>query len=292
MVSKLEKKKKSRRMVKTTMTGATHREEYDASSGTSQLQVPTTNPGSIENPTLQITIHKLNGCNFLKWSQSVKLFIRVKGKLGYLIGANKAPKPEDHVYQTWDSENSMVMAWLINSMETAIGQTYLFLPTAKDLWDEVQETYSDLGNATQMFEIKTKLKDIKQGSHSVTQYYNILPNAWQELDLFSNMEWKCAEDNAHYCKILEKERAFDFLAGLNKELDEVRGQILGKEPLPSVREIFSEVRREKSRPKVTLGEQQSSQSETSALVIHGEEAFQPNDQQLGKKGDCPWCENC
>ena len=107
-------------MVKTTMTGATHREEYDASSGTSQLQVPTTNPGSIENPTLQITIHKLNGCNFLKWSQSVKLFIRVKGKLGYLIGANKAPKPEDHVYQTWDSENSMVMAWLINSMETAI----------------------------------------------------------------------------------------------------------------------------------------------------------------------------
>ena len=279
-------------MVKTTMTGATHREEYDASSGTSQLQVPTTNPGSIENPTLQITIHKLNGCNFLKWSQSVKLFIRVKGKLGYLIGANKAPKPEDHVYQTWDSENSMVMAWLINSMETAIGQTYLFLPTAKDLWDEVQETYSDLGNATQMFEIKTKLKDIKQGSHSVTQYYNILPNAWQELDLFSNMEWKCAEDNAHYCKILEKERAFDFLAGLNKELDEVRGQILGKEPLPSVREIFSEVRREKSRPKVTLGEQQSSQSETSALVIHGEAAFQPIDQQLGKKGDCPWCENC
>ena len=98
----------------------------------------------------------------------------------------------------------MVMAWLINSMEAAIGQTYLFLPTAKDLWDAVQETYSDLGNAAQMFEIKTKLKDIKHGSYSVTQYYNILQNAWQELDLFSNMEWKCAEDSAYYCKILEK----------------------------------------------------------------------------------------
>ena len=171
----------------------------------------------------------------------------------------------------------MVLAWLINSMEAAFGQTYLFLPTAKDLWDAVQETYLDLGNAAQMFEIKTKLEDIKQGSYSVTQYYNILQNAWQKLDLFYNMEWKCAEDNAHYCKILEKERAFDFLAGLNKELDEVRGQILGKEPLPSVREIFSEVQREKSRPKVTLGEQQSSQSETSALVIHGGETFQPND---------------
>ncbi|RVW24633.1 hypothetical protein CK203_096113 [Vitis vinifera] len=86
-------------MVKTAMTGATHREESDASSGTSQLQVPATNPGSIENPTLQITIH-----------------------------ANKAPKPEDHV-PNLDSENSMVMAWLINSMETALGRpTSFFLP--------------------------------------------------------------------------------------------------------------------------------------------------------------------
>ena len=105
----------------------------------------------------------------------MKLFIKGKGKLGYLTGANKALKPENPANQTWDS----VMAWSINSMEAAIGQTYLFLPTAKDLWDEVQETYSDLGNATQMFEIKTKLKDIKQGSYSVTQYYNILQNAWQ-----------------------------------------------------------------------------------------------------------------
>ena len=117
----------------------------------------------------------------------------------------------------------MVMAGLIKSMEAAVVQTYLFFPTAKDLWDAVQETYSDLGNAAQRFEIKTKLKDIKQGSYSVTQYYNTLQNAWQELDLFSHMEWKCVEDSAYYCKILEKERAFDFLAGLNKELDEVRG---------------------------------------------------------------------
>ena len=90
--------------------------------------------------------------------------------MGYLTSANKAPKSEDPVYQTWDSENSMVMAWLINSMEVAIRQTYLFLPIAKDLWDAVQETYSNLGNAAQMFEIKTKLKDIKQGSYNVTQY--------------------------------------------------------------------------------------------------------------------------
>ena len=97
----------------------------------------------------------------------MKLFIKGKGKLGYLTGANKALKPENPANQTWDS----VMAWSINSMEAAIGQTYLFLPTAKDLWDAVQKTYSDLGNAAHVFEIKTKLKGIKQGSYSVTRYY-------------------------------------------------------------------------------------------------------------------------
>ncbi|RVW97657.1 hypothetical protein CK203_028060 [Vitis vinifera] len=111
-------------MVKTAMTGATHREESDASYGTSQLQFPATNPGGTENPTQQIMIHKLNGRNFLHWSQLVKLFIRGKGKLGYLTSTNKAPKSEDPVYQTWDSENSMVMVWLINSMEDlALGRT-------------------------------------------------------------------------------------------------------------------------------------------------------------------------
>ena len=73
------------------------------------------------------------------------------------------------------------------------------------------------------------------------------------------------------------QREFDFLVGLNKELNEVWGQILGKESLPSIREIFFEVQREESRRKVMLREQQSSQSRTSTLVIHDGKTFQPND---------------
>ena len=39
---------------------------------------------------------------------------------------------------------------------------------------------------------------------------------------------------------------FDFLASLNKDLDEVQGKILGKEPLLPLDEVFAEVRREES----------------------------------------------
>ena len=74
-------------------------------------------------------------------------------------------------------------------METKIGQTYLFLRTAKDVREAIKMTYSNLGNSTQVFDIKSKLWDIKQGSQSVTQYYNALKNLWQELDLFYEVTW-------------------------------------------------------------------------------------------------------
>ena len=43
------------------------------------------------------------------------------------------------------------------------------------------------------------------------------------------------------------------MAGLNVEFDEVRGRIIGKQSLPSMGEVFSEVRREESRRNVMLG---------------------------------------
>ena len=56
-------------------------------------------------------------------------------------------------------------------MKLAIGKTYMFLPTVKDVWDAIQETYSDVENASQIFELKTRLWQMKQGDREVTEYY-------------------------------------------------------------------------------------------------------------------------
>ncbi|KAK9214139.1 hypothetical protein WN944_006127 [Citrus x changshan-huyou] len=137
------------------------------------------------------------------------------------LGETKALDVLDPGYPQWDAENSMVQAWLINSMDVDIGRTYLFLPSAKELWEAVTETYSNLGNAAQLFEIKSQLRDQKQGSLSVTQYFNSLNNIWHELDLYYESQWHCSEDAIKYKRMLDRERLFDFLYGLNKELDEV-----------------------------------------------------------------------
>ena len=64
----------------------------------------------------------------------------------------------------------------------------------------------------------------------MTEYYNTLTELWQEIDLFHDMEWKCSDDGKKYEKMIEKERVFDFLHGLNSDLDEVRGRLLGTKP--------------------------------------------------------------
>ena len=42
------------------------------------------------------------------------------------------------------------------------------------------------------------------------------------------------------------------MAGLNKGLDEVRNQILGRKPLSALQEVFSKVRREESRRSIMM----------------------------------------
>ena len=96
----------------------------------SEIIPPNPNPDS---HSVQITNIKLNGDNFLRWSQSIRMYIRGRGKIGYLTGEKQEPAKEDPSYMTWDAENSMVMTWLVNSMEEEISSNYLCYSTAKEL---------------------------------------------------------------------------------------------------------------------------------------------------------------
>ncbi|KAI5434139.1 hypothetical protein KIW84_021124 [Lathyrus oleraceus] len=111
-------------------------------------------------------------------------------------------------------------------METGICKTYMFLPSAKDVWEAVKETYSNIQNSSQIFGLKSKLWHAKQGDRSVTAYYNELLTLWQELDLCYDDNWRCTEDSVLFLKRQENDRVFMFLARLNKDLDEVRGSAL------------------------------------------------------------------
>ena len=139
---------------------------------------PATQTHNTESHPVQITTIGLNGDNFLRWSQSVHMYLKGREKIGYLTGDKVAPASEDPLYTIWDAENSMVMTWLVNSMNEEIGSDYMCYSTAKELWDNVNQMCSDLGNQSQVYELTLKLGEIQQGEESITKYFSSLKLLW------------------------------------------------------------------------------------------------------------------
>jgi hypothetical protein len=81
----------------------------------------------------------------------------------YLNGRIQEPKPNDPTYDKWEAENSTVMSWLMHSMQPEISQEYLFLHTAKEVWDVATQTYSKVGNAALKYDLKRQIHGLTQG---------------------------------------------------------------------------------------------------------------------------------
>ena len=95
--------------------------------------------------------YRLNGQNYLQWSQVVKTFLKGKGKLSHLMGTG--PAAEDATFAKWDEEDSMIMSWLWNSMTPEVSQTCMFLTTTREVWETVLQTYSKMKDAALIYEI-------------------------------------------------------------------------------------------------------------------------------------------
>ncbi|KAI9200908.1 hypothetical protein LWI28_014970 [Acer negundo] len=60
--------------------------------------------------------------------------------------SDQEPEKTNAQHATWDAENSMVMAWLVNSMEENVSENYHGYSTTKDMWNNLTQMYYDLEN--------------------------------------------------------------------------------------------------------------------------------------------------
>ncbi|KAJ1381714.1 gag-polypeptide of LTR copia-type [Sesbania bispinosa] len=217
-------------------------------------------PGELQNIH---SAYRLNGRNYLKWAQLVRTVLKGKGKLSHLT--EPGPKQEDPKFTTWDEEDSMIMAWLWNSMIPEISDTCMFLNSAKEIWDVVEQAYSKAKDAAQVYEVKVKTLAAKQGNKTVTEYANQLKSLWMELDHYRVIKAKCTEDSTLLKEYIEQDKVYDFLVGLNPEFDQVRMQILGKQKVPCFNEVVAIVRSEESRRGLML---ESQAVENSAMPLN------------------------
>ncbi|KAK9044876.1 hypothetical protein V6N11_058767 [Hibiscus sabdariffa] len=231
-----------------------------------------------------ITCHRMNGDNYLEWSQSVKIFLLGRERLGYITGDAAQPASTASGYAKWLRENGQVMTWLLRSMSPTISWNFLLYQSAATMWAAVEETYSSNDNIAEIYHIEAQAVALKQNNMPTTLYFNSFHTLWRQADLFSQLEWAVPGDAALYQKIIAQRRLFQFLFGLNKVLDEVSGRILAMSLLPSPREAFSMVKKEESRRNVMLSAEQPALLEGSALLTH--QSSGPS-----RKGR-PWCDHC
>nr|XP_009774423.1 PREDICTED: uncharacterized protein LOC104224462 [Nicotiana sylvestris]XP_016490473.1 PREDICTED: uncharacterized protein LOC107810229 [Nicotiana tabacum] len=159
----------------------------------------------------------------------------IRKLLGYITGEKKAPAVTDPNNSQWDSDNSLVMTC-----------------TAKKIWNLARPSYSRKGNDAQIFEIRNKIPVTTQGELTVTDYCSKLSGLRQEIDYYQDLQAKCSNDAVLFQQLIEKERVYDFLAGLNQKYDQIRVQVLGKVPFPSLEDAYSYVQQEESRRGVML----------------------------------------
>ncbi|KAK8925926.1 hypothetical protein KSP39_PZI018503 [Platanthera zijinensis] len=198
-------------------------ETPDISSGGSAPLVSLPPIGSLcvshDHGTPQITTIRFEGTNYLSWARSVTLALKSRRLFGYLSGTTRAPSPTSPDWSQWDSENSLVMSWLTNSMQESIARNYLFLDTKTDIWKRVKITYSCRGNAAQIFQLRRQIFLLGQGDRPPAAYYFEFTQLYQEYDHFDSLTLVSPEDEVLIRAQEERNRIFEFLHGLNRDLD-------------------------------------------------------------------------
>ena len=127
---------------------------------------------------------KLEGVkNYLSWSRRALLILRTKDLDGCVLG--KVSEPEDKASVEWKKlsiTNSLVVAWLLNSLIPTIAASVDTLSKADEVWNTLSKLYSGKGNIMLMAQIEEKVIDLKQGDKTVMEYVTEIQHLWADLD--------------------------------------------------------------------------------------------------------------
>ena len=207
-----------------------------------------------DHPGAQLVGVKLTGLNFQKWSRSVKIALRTKGKLGFIDGSCARPSQDTSKLEQWIKCDSMVVSWLLNSMVPDLSEAFLYVNTAHELWDELTERFGE-SNGPLLYQLEKEISDLYQGSDIVAVYYTKLKRLWDEIsDMFDVPVCTCLETCPSILKTQasdQRKKLMQFLMYLNDEYEAIREQILLIDPLPTVNKAYSTIQRVERQRQVT-----------------------------------------
>ncbi|XP_010419135.1 PREDICTED: uncharacterized protein LOC104704802 [Camelina sativa] len=203
-----------------------------------------------DGPGNLITTVQLRGENYEDWSKHVRNALRTKRKLGFIDGSFVKPDTEEEIEQ-WEVVNSIVVAWLMNTIEPTLRTSVSMVDEAKVLWDDLKLQFSE-GNGPQIGEIRAALANCRQGGDTVMVYFGKLKKMWDELAIYKPIRTcTCGELAAQLEEDRDEERLNTFLNGL----DDARfgtecSTITSLDPLPKLSQVYQRIIREERQQMV------------------------------------------
>ncbi|KAJ8636676.1 hypothetical protein MRB53_010943 [Persea americana] len=119
--------------------------------------------------------------------------------------------------------------------------------TAKQVWDAIKKTYSDGSDEAKIYDLHRRSFTKTQNGAPVANYYSELTEIFQELDQLSPSNMKDLADIETRHKEIDHLRVYIFLAGLDNNFDQIRGEILRMEPKPELEAAYAHIKRENNR---------------------------------------------
>ncbi|KAF7807674.1 uncharacterized protein G2W53_039835 [Senna tora] len=249
-----------------------------------------------DQPGMVLVTSPLIGSNFVSWSLAIKTALEAKDKLGFIDGTIKEPADESE-YKKWKPVDSMVKAWVRNSIEKNLAETFMFCRSSRQLWQEIEERYG-VKSGPKFYQLQQELASLRQGNDSVTTYYNKIHRYWDELHrLRPTPRCFCGKCSCEFNKKLNEMEAgtklVQFLMGLNQIFEVIRSQILSLDPLPSVNKAFSLVVNVETEKEINSGHG-NNMVESSAMFAQGYRGNENFKKMEEKKNDKlgKFCDHC
>ena len=123
-------------------------------------------------------------------------------------------------------------------MESSFLNMFHTLPTAKEIWDAVNQMFYDGSDISQLYELRCQATRLKQEGRPVATYFAELKAIQLELTKRRPFQMKCANDMKTFQAAVMTDRVYDFLAGLDDTYDKVRSDILQSDKVPSIENVF------------------------------------------------------
>ncbi|KAL6351382.1 hypothetical protein AAG906_035174 [Vitis piasezkii] len=130
-------------------------------------------------------------------------------------------------------------------MDPSLIGNFIRFPMAKQVWDAIATTYFDGSDATQVYELR-RVARLRQGSGSLEKYYNDLQGLWREIDFRRPNPMQCPADIQYFNNMLQEDRVYTFLDGLDDKLDNIRSDVL-RQAISHMGQAYAHVCREVMR---------------------------------------------